>query len=271
MKDLEENGAKSLHWWMIKFGEGGHPVFRATSPLSRGMLNSIGGKKKNCTLLCRKWYDWHFFRTIISVNQVSIYEAVSDLCEEFRSCQTGRPVVAEQSDPHFAPADLLVKTHTPSIEIAAQENLLQKHKERVEKLPQPDRLIENLYWCRIPEKSCSRTTHHDKKTLTSSCNVQRQWHVVRNLYHEMIIQLTRKVGFRETPKLDPYWKSQAVTCKVNTEWNSELNLWTKTISTRGSEFLMAWTNWSQTWSTRSTKTTRKTPPLRIFVCKPIQS
>ena len=30
---------------MIKFGESGHPVFRATSPLSRGMLKSKGGGK----------------------------------------------------------------------------------------------------------------------------------------------------------------------------------------------------------------------------------
>ena len=49
--------------------------------------------------------------------------------------------MSEQSDPHFAPADLLVTTPTPSIETPAQENLLQKHKERVEKLPQPDQLI----------------------------------------------------------------------------------------------------------------------------------
>ena len=32
-------------------------------------------------------------------------------------------------------------TPTSSIEIPAQENLLQKHKERAEKLPQPDQLI----------------------------------------------------------------------------------------------------------------------------------
>ena len=73
------------------------------------------------------------------------------------------------------------------------------------------------------------------------------------------IILTRKVGFEGTPKLDPYWKSQPVTCKVNTEWKFELNLWTKTILTRGSEFLMAWTNWSQTWSARSTTTTSRKP------------
>ena len=95
------------------------------------------------TLLCRWEYDWNFFRKIISVNQLSIYRAVSALYDKYRSCRTRtvRLVVAEQSDPLFAPADLLMMTPTPSIEIPAQENLLQKHKERVGKLPQPDRLI----------------------------------------------------------------------------------------------------------------------------------
>ena len=67
----------------------------------------------------------------------------SDLCEECSSCRTrtGRLVVAEQSDPHFAPADLLTMTPTLSLEIPAHANLLQRHKERVEKLPQPDQLI----------------------------------------------------------------------------------------------------------------------------------
>ena len=83
-------------------------------------------------------------RTIISVNQLSIDGAVPDLCEEYSCCRTRtgrRLVLAEQSDPLFAPANLLVTTPTPSIEILAQENLLQKHKERVENLPQPDQLI----------------------------------------------------------------------------------------------------------------------------------
>ena len=49
--------------------------------------------------------------------------------------------MAEQSDPWFAPANLLIVTPGLSIEIPAQENLLQKCKERVERLPQQDRLI----------------------------------------------------------------------------------------------------------------------------------
>ena len=49
--------------------------------------------------------------------------------------------MAEQSDPLFAPTSLLMTTPTPSTEVLAQENLLQKYKERVERLPQQDRLF----------------------------------------------------------------------------------------------------------------------------------
>ena len=84
-----------------------------------------------------------FFRTIISVNQLSIYGAFSDVCEEYSTCHTStvRPILAEQSDPLFALSNLLTMTPGPSIEIPAQENLLQKYKERVERHSEQDRLI----------------------------------------------------------------------------------------------------------------------------------
>ena len=108
---------------MIKFGESGHPVFRATSPFSRGMLKSKGGGQFSIHFCADQDTITTVFRTIISVNQLSIYGAVSDVCEEYSTCQTstGRPVVAEQSDPLFAPANLLIMTPGPSIEIPAQE------------------------------------------------------------------------------------------------------------------------------------------------------
>ena len=110
---------------MIKFSESAHPVFRSTSPLSRGMLKSTGGGKLSI----------HFcadvLRTIISVNQLSIYGAVSDLCEEHNSChvRTGRPVKVGQSDPLFVPKSSLMKTHSLSTDDPAQEDLLQKCQE----------------------------------------------------------------------------------------------------------------------------------------------
>ena len=128
---------------MIRFGDSGHPVFRATSPLSRRTLQSKGGGKLAMHFCADGDTIETVFRTIISVNQLSIYGAVSDLCDEYSVCQarTGRPVLAGQSDPVFESASLLMTTLTPSIEIPAQEDLLQKYKERVERISQQNRVI----------------------------------------------------------------------------------------------------------------------------------
>ena len=128
---------------MIKFRESGHPVFRATSPFSRGMLKSKEGGKLSIHFCADGDTIETFFRTIISVNQLSIYGAVSDVCEEHGICQTRtvRHVLAGQSDPLFAPANLLIMTPRASMEIPTQENLLQKYQERVERLSQQDRVI----------------------------------------------------------------------------------------------------------------------------------
>ena len=128
---------------MIKFGESGHPVFRATSPLSRGTLKSKGGGKLSIHFCADGETIEIVSRTTISVNQLSIYGAVSDLCDEYRTCQarTGRPVLAGQSVPLFDPASLLMTTPILSTEVPAQEDILQKNKERAERLSQQKRVI----------------------------------------------------------------------------------------------------------------------------------
>ena len=52
-------------------------------------------------------------------------------------------MLAGQSDPLFEPASLLMTTPTPSTEVLAQEDLLQKYEERVERLSQQNRVIKN--------------------------------------------------------------------------------------------------------------------------------
>ena len=86
---------------MIKFRESGHPVFRATSPLARGTLKSKGGGKLSTHFCADGDTIETVFRTIISVNQLSIYGAVPDMCEEYGTCQARkeRSVLAGQSDP----------------------------------------------------------------------------------------------------------------------------------------------------------------------------
>ena len=128
---------------MIKFGESGHPVFRATSPLSRGTLKSRGGGKLSIHFCADGRTIETVFRTIVSVNQLSIYGAVSDLCEEYEAChvRTLRPVLAGQSDPLFVPTSLLMKTPTPWTNDPAQEEPLLKYQERAERLSQQCRVI----------------------------------------------------------------------------------------------------------------------------------
>ena len=128
---------------MIRFGESGHPFFRATSPLSRETLKSKGGGKLSTHFCADGETIETVFRSIISVDQLSIYGTVSDLCEEYKAChvRTGRPELTRQSDPLFEPASLLTKTPTPSTNDPAQEDLLQKYKERVESLSQQNRVI----------------------------------------------------------------------------------------------------------------------------------
>ena len=131
--------------------------------------------------------------------------------------------MAGQSDPYFAPADLLMMTPTPSIEIPAQENLLQKYQERVKRLPQQNRVnkfcIDAGFLTTVDVGQYFMTKDTDEFLQFAAPEACREKTLPRDENH-----LTRKVGFGGTPKLDPCWKSQLVTCKVNMEWKLELNL-----------------------------------------------
>ena len=106
------------------------------------MLKSKGGGGLSIHFCADEVTIETVFRTIISVNQLSIYGAVSDMCEKCDTChdRTGRPVVAGQSNPLFVPS--VMKTHIPLTDDPAQEeDLLQRYHERIEKLSQHDRVI----------------------------------------------------------------------------------------------------------------------------------
>ena len=70
---------------MLEFAESGHPIFRATSPLSRGRLKSKGHGKLSIHFAADQETIETFFPIIISVNQLSLYGAVADLCEEYET------------------------------------------------------------------------------------------------------------------------------------------------------------------------------------------
>ena len=200
-KDQEVNGTKSLNWWRKRT-----PSFPShVSIVSRDAQKQRRWKKYLYTFVSMEIRLKLFFAQFF-FNELSIYRAVFDLCEEHNSCRTSteRPVLTEQSDRLFEPANLLITTPTPSFEIHAQENLLLKHKERVERLSQHNEVKKLVLvhdaWQRLTWDCTSW-----QKTLESPHNFQDQWPVLSTSCHETKNQATRNVVFQVAPNLDPYW------------------------------------------------------------------
>ena len=80
---------------LLEFAESGHPVFRATTPLSRGILKSKGRGKLSIHFAADQDTIDTIYRIILSVNQLSVYRAVAAVCEEFEGHQdrTGELVI----------------------------------------------------------------------------------------------------------------------------------------------------------------------------------
>ena len=74
---------------LLEFAESGHPIFRATTPLSRGQLKSKGHGKLSIHFAADGDTVDTIYRVILSVNQLSVYGAVATIYEEFESHQDG--------------------------------------------------------------------------------------------------------------------------------------------------------------------------------------
>ena len=74
---------------LLALAESEHPTFRATTPLSRGILKSKGHGKLSIHFTADYPTLETVFRIIISANQISIHGAVATFCEEFETHQDG--------------------------------------------------------------------------------------------------------------------------------------------------------------------------------------
>ena len=72
---------------LLEFEESGHPIFRATTPLSRCTLKSKGHGKLSIHFTADYSTIETIFRIIVSANQLSLYGAVANMCEEFEAHQ----------------------------------------------------------------------------------------------------------------------------------------------------------------------------------------
>ena len=124
---------------LLEFAESGCPIFRATTPLSRGQLKSKGHGKLSIHYSADLETVETIFRIIVSANQLSLYGAVAEICEEYETLheRTARPAVMGQSIVRSAiMTEVLLDTDDP----ANQNFLLQQYEGRIEKLSQQDKL-----------------------------------------------------------------------------------------------------------------------------------
>ena len=127
---------------MVTLAESGRPVFRATSPLSRGQLKSKGGGKLSIHKCADQETITTVIRTMPSVNQLSLYGAVAEMCEENESFhdRTVKPVVGGQSSSSFVPRVIKTNVLLNKDDHVHKDLHLQRYGERIEKLTQKDRL-----------------------------------------------------------------------------------------------------------------------------------
>ena len=72
---------------LLEFAESGCPIFRASAPFSRGKLTSTGHGKLWIHFDADHQTIETIFRIIAFANQLSLYGAVANMCEEFESFQ----------------------------------------------------------------------------------------------------------------------------------------------------------------------------------------
>ena len=124
---------------MLEFAESGCPIFRATTPLSRGQLRSKGHGKLSIHFAATQETIEAIFRIIDSANQLSLYGAVAEMCEEYESLHdgSGRPdmVMGQSTVLSEIKTEVLLDCDDPT----NQDLLLQQYGERIEKLSQQDK------------------------------------------------------------------------------------------------------------------------------------
>ena len=144
------------------------------------------------------------------------------MCEEYETLhdRSGRPDVMVQS---IVLSAIKTEVSLESDDPAYQNFLFQQYEERIEKQSQQDKLSK----CCMDAGFLS-VVENGRYFMTRDTGDLTQFNTVacreNTLFREKIQHHNRKDGSKGTPKLDPCWKLQPVTCTVNMELRSDLCL-----------------------------------------------
>ena len=123
---------------LLEFAESGCPIFRATTPLSRGKLKSKGHGKLSIHFAADQETIETIFRIIVSANQLSLYGAVANVCEECESLhdRSGQPDMGHS----IVLSEIKTEAPLENGDPAYQNFLLQRYEERIKSLSQTDKV-----------------------------------------------------------------------------------------------------------------------------------
>ena len=121
---------------LLEFAESGCPIFRATTPLSRGKLKSKGHRKLSIHFAADLETIETIFRRIVSANQLSLYGAVANMCEEYESLHDRSGQLDKVMGQSIVLSEIKTKIPLENDDLAHQNFVLQQYEERIERLSQ---------------------------------------------------------------------------------------------------------------------------------------
>ena len=125
---------------MTNFSRSGHPIFRDSSAFGRGELRSKGGGKKTIHFNGSDENIELLLLTVISANQLTVYGAIADLCDELPKDvgsfgKFAAPDHLETMEIPTGPS--IAETHTNAQQ---QGNLVQEYERKFEQLSEDQKL-----------------------------------------------------------------------------------------------------------------------------------
>ena len=123
---------------LLEFAESGCPIFRAEHHCLE--VKSKATDMENCRfILVPLKKQLRLFRIIVSANQLSLYGAVAEMCEEYESLhdRSGRP--GKVMGKSIVLSEIKTEVPLENDDPAYQNFLLQQYEERIERLSQQDR------------------------------------------------------------------------------------------------------------------------------------
>ena len=163
------------------------------------------------------WKRLRLFRIFVSANQLNLYGAVAEMCEEYETPheRTGRPVVMGQTSSSLVLSAIETEVPSDCDDPALIFSPLHLFEERIEKLSQQDKLSE---FCM--DEGFLSVVENGQYFMTKDTGDLTHFNTVACREHSLPKEEAAsqpKGWIQGTPKLGPYWKLQPVICTVNME------------------------------------------------------